>query len=200
MSDQRTVRVATCHDPAEAMMIRSVLDAHGIDAMIPGEGAPSVATAAVGFRTHVFVDREDAETAAALIAELREGGAQIVHEEGEGDEGAGDDAEDGEDGDADRALATSDVAVAVDRRKRLGATVLLALVISFGTAHMSTGAWKRGFALAAVEIVGIRHLAVGHRWGIALVLGAVLVDLVGAIVRVRKRGAPSNLPTARLRR
>jgi hypothetical protein len=194
MSDQRTVRVATCHDPAEAMMIRSVLEAHGIDAMIPGEGAPSVATAAVGFRTHVFVDREDAEEAAALINELREGGTH----EADGADSADDD--DGEDGDDEHALATSDVAVAVDRRKRLGATVLLALVISFGTAHMSTGAWKRGFALAALEIVGVRHLAAGHRWALALVLGAVLVDLVGAIIRVRKRVAPSNLPTARVRR
>lgn len=185
MSDQRTVRVATCHDPAEATVIRSVLAAHGIDAIIPGEGAPSVGTAAVGFRTHVFVDSEDVEEANALIARIREGGPD-----------AAEDDEDEDDDEDDAALARNDVALIVERRKRLGATVLLALVLTFGTGHMSTGAWKRGIALAALEIVGMRYAAAGNRWGVALIAAAVLVDLVGSVVRVRARGAPAKLPTA----
>jgi hypothetical protein len=188
MSDQRTVRVATCHDPAEATVIRSVLAAHGIDAIIPGEGAHSVGTAAVGFRTHVFVDAEDVEEATALITEIREGGA----------EGATDEEDDDEDDAV--GLARNDVAVTVDRRKRMGATVLLALVITFGTGHMSTGAWKRGIALAAVEIAGLRYAAAGQRWGVALIAAAVLVDLVGSVFRVRAHGAPAKLPTAMVAR
>ena len=141
MSDQRTVRVATCHDPAEATVIRSVLEAHGIDAIIPGEQSASLGTAVVGFRTHVFVDAGDAETATELIAQLRDGGGQMDSED-----------EDEDERDDEGALATTDVAVTVDRRVRMGATVLLALVITFGTAHMSTGAWKRGVAFAAIEL------------------------------------------------
>lgn len=188
MSDQRTVRVATCHDPAEATVIRSVLEAHGIDAIIPGEQSASLGTAVVGFRTHVFVDSADAEAASELIAGMREGGAEPDA-----------DAEDDRDEDDD-ALVQSDVAVVVDRRVRLGATVLLALVVSFGTAHMSTGAWKRGVALAALELVGILRVAAGNKAGAALVALAVLADLVGAVMRVRARGAPAPLPTATLKR
>lgn len=188
MSDQRTVRVATCHDPAEATVIRSVLEAHGIDAIIPGEQSASLGTAVVGFRTHVFVDAGDAETASELIAQLRDGGGQMDSQDE--DEGEGDD---------EASLATTDVAVTVDRRVRMGATVLLALVITFGTAHMSTGAWKRGVALAAIELVGILRVAAGDRWGAGLVAAAILADLVGAVLRVHARGAPAKLPTATLR-
>ncbi len=187
VSDQRTVRVATCHDPAEATVIRAVLSAHGIEAMIPGEGAHSVGTAAVGFVTHVFVDAGDAEDAAALIAGMRDDTPA-----GDADAGADDD-----DGPWD---GTVDVAVVVDRRKRLGAAVLLSLAPTFGTGHMSTGAWKRGIGLAAVEFVGIRHAVAGNKLGLVLVVAAVLVDLIGAVVRVRRRGAPASLPAARLRR
>lgn len=191
MSDQRTVRVATCNDPAETALIRSVLSAHGIEAIIPGEATPTMSMGIAAFRSAVFVLEEHAEEATELIAGLREGIPEMADEDEDDDAFAGDDA-----------LATKepDVAVVVDRRVRMGATVLLALVVTFGTAHMSTGAWKRGFALAAVEVVGIRHLAAGHRWGILLVLGAVLADIAGAIVRVRKRGAPAKLPTATLTR
>ncbi len=187
MSDQRTVRVATCHDPAEATVIRSVLEAHGIDAIIPGEQSASLGTAVVGFRTHVFVDAGDAETATELIAQLRDGGGQMDSED-----------EDEDERDDEGALATTDVAVTVDRRVRMGATVLLALVITFGTAHMSTGAWKRGVAFAAIELVGILRVAAGDRWGAGLVAAAILADLVGAVLRVHARGAPAKLPTATL--
>lgn len=192
MSDQRTVRVATCRDSAEVAVIRSVLEAHGIHPIIPGEVVSSLGAAVVGFSMPVFVDADDAEEAEKLIAELRD--ATPIVDEDEAD----DDDDDDDENDGGGSLARSDVAVKVDRRLRMGATVLLALVLTFGTGHMSTGAWKRGIALAAVEIVGIRHAAAGSRWGIALVALAVLVDLVGSIVRVRARGAPVELPVATL--
>jgi hypothetical protein len=187
MSDQRTVRVATCNDQAESALIRAVLSAHGIEAIIPGDAVPHMGLGGVAFQTVVFVREDQAEEATALIAEMREGG-----------EVEADDPDEPEDD--EQSLATTDVAVVVNRRARTVLTLMLALMLTFGTGHMSTGAWKRGIALAAVEAVGIQHLAAGHRWGIALVLGAVLADLVGSLVRVQKRGAPSNLPTARVRR
>jgi hypothetical protein len=135
----------------------------------------------------VFVDSEDAEEAAALIAELRDASPA---------EGAEDEDEDGDEASLGGGGAPADVAVVVDRRKRMGATVLLALVITFGTGHLSTGAWRRGVALAAVEIVGMRYATAGNRWGVALIALAVFADLLGAVIRVRQRGAPAKLPTA----
>lgn len=164
-------------------MIRSMLSAHGIEAMIPGGGAQA-GVAAVGFVTHVFVDPEDAEQAAALIAEMRATAAPA--------------ADDDDDDDAAPASA-ADLNTTLERRTRGGAVVLLAVMIQFGTGHMSTGAWKRGFALAALEIFGIRMLWTGNRLGTVVVVGAVVLDLVGAVIRTYRRASPaSRLPVARL--
>lgn len=168
-------------------MIRSMLSAHGIEAMIPGGGAQA-GVAAVGFVTHVFVDPEDAEQAAALIAELRTSGPP-----GE------DDDEDAAPGDDEEVAPAAELNVTLERRTRGGAVVLLAVMIQFGTGHMSTGAWKRGFALAALEIFGIRMLWTGERFGTVIVVGAVVLDLVGAVIRTYRRASPaSRLPVARL--
>jgi hypothetical protein len=88
MSDQRTVRVATCHDPAEATIIRMVLLAHGIEAIIPGEGTASlVGITAAGFRAYVYVAADHAAEALALITDMRDGsGAAAVEAELGGDE------------------------------------------------------------------------------------------------------------------
>jgi hypothetical protein len=191
MSDQRTVRVATCSGAAEVAVIRSVLEAHDIHPIIPGEVISTLGPHLTAFSIPVFVATEDAEEAEKLIAEVR---ASVAAGELDDD---GDDAADDE-----NALAPGqeDVAVTVDRRARTGVTVLLALCLTFGTGHMSTGAWKRGIALAAVELVGIRHAAAGSRWGVALVALAIVVDLVGSVMRVRARGARAALPKATLKR
>jgi hypothetical protein len=183
----QTVRVATCHDQAEATLIRAILSAHGIVAMIPGGGA-SAGVAAVGFMTHVFVDREDAEEAAELIAEMR---AAPVEGTPEDEDDADDERE---------AAGKVTLGVALERRTRIPALVVLSVMIGFGTAHMVTGAWKRGLGLAALEIVGIRMLWDGSRFGAAVVVAAVLLDLTGSIVRAYRRASPSSrLPVARLR-
>ncbi len=204
VSDQRTVRVATCHDPAEATMIRTVLSAHGIDAMIPGEASASLGTAAVGFITHVFVDAEDAEDAAALIHELREGPAPGADGPGDADDGTADgDGAEGptaEEGAADADGDGAEVALVAGRRVPLVAVVVLAMTPGFGAAHMATGAWKRGLALAAVELVGARHAVAGDRLGVVLIVLAVVADPIGGVVRVRarrRREAPA-LPEARI--
>jgi hypothetical protein len=186
MSDQRTVRVATCSGSAEVTVIRSVLEAHGIHPIIPGEVVGSLAPHLTAFSIPIFVDAEDAEEAEKLIAEVRS--SEPLDDEQD------------EDDDEDDAAESKDVALVVDRRVRLGVTVLLSLVITFGTGHMSTGAWKRGLALAAVEIVGARHAAAGSRWGVALVAAAVLFDLVGSVIRVRARSGRAALPRATLKR
>jgi hypothetical protein len=191
VSDQRTVRVATCHDPAEATLIRSILTAHGIEAMIPGEGAASVGVAAVGFITHVFVGADHAEDAAALIAQMRAGVSELVEDEEE-------DGEVERDGSGAVMPSATDVAVVVDQRLWRGIAVLFALVPTFGAGHMATGAWKRGLMLGAVELVGLRHVVAGNAWGTALIVAAVLVDFIGALVRVRRRIAPAPLPVARV--
>ncbi|HUQ05236.1 MAG TPA: DUF2007 domain-containing protein [Kofleriaceae bacterium] len=192
MSDQRTVRIATCRDSAEVAVLRSVLEAHGIHPIIPGEVVGSMAPHLTAFAIPVFVHVDDVVEAQRLIADIR--ASSPVKE---------DDADNAdEDGDDVESLAASNVAVRIQRRARTGVTVMLALFLGFGTGHMSTGAWKRGIALAAVEIVGIRHLAAGSRWGLALVALAILCDLVGSIMRVRVRahGAPAKLPIATLKR
>src|SRR5207253_905662 len=75
MSDQRTVRVATCNDQAESALIRAVLSAHGIEAIIPGDAVPHMGLGGVAFQSVVFVREDQAEDAAALIADMREGRA-----------------------------------------------------------------------------------------------------------------------------
>lgn len=193
MSDQRTVRVTTCRDSAEVAVIRSVLEAHGIRPIIPGEVVSAMGPHLTAFSIPVFVLEDDVAEAEKLIAEIR-----ASTPVGEGDD---DELEDAADDDENTlARPEADVAVRVDRRVHMGVTVILALVLTFGTGHMSTAAWKRGIALAALEIIGIRHMVAGNRWGVAIVAAAVLVDLVGSVLRVRARGAPAKLPTATLQR
>ncbi len=77
--------------------------------------------------------------------------------------------------------------------------LLLGCCITFGTAHMFTRAWLRGIALGAVELVGILHVASGHRSGTIAIVGAVAADVIGAVWRVW--AAPTRaLPEARLYR
>lgn len=199
MSDQRTVRVATCHDQAESALIRAVLSAHGIEVIIPGDAVPTMGLGGVAFRTAVFVREDQAEEATALITEMREG-TPVEGGTEDGDDGDAVDGDDDVESVDEHGLATPDVRVVVQRRARMGVTMLLALVITFGTGHMSTGAWKRGVVLAAVEIIGIQHLAAGHRWGVVLVVLAVVADLFGALLRIRTLGGPAKLPTAVVRR
>lgn len=176
--------VADCHDPAEATVIRTILSMHGIDAVIP-EGASSAGVAAVGFITHVFVRSSRADEARELIAELRSSEPAALEDEGDdadGDEGAG----------------AADVAGTVDRRKKVGAAVLFAVLIQWGTGHISTGAWMRGFACALLQFYALRLLWRGDRLGVGLWVAAVALDVIGSVLRAaRARATP--LPRAQVR-
>lgn len=196
MTQSQTVRVATCHDPAEATLIGTVLEAHGIAAMIPS-GASSAGVMAVGFITHVFVHADDAEQAAALIAEMRAAPAVDVDDDGDDDDRK--DAEGDDAGAAGGGRPEDDLSLVLDRRKRVGGVILMAVMIQFGTAHMTTGAWRRGIALAVLELTGIAVIADGNRLGLAMVAVAVVLDAMGAVLRVRRLRRRSNLPVAQLR-
>lgn len=180
------VCVATCSDAAEAAMVRAILDAHDIDVVIAGEHNASVLVGLAGsyVSLDVYVEAEDGERAAELIRSLREGGEGVD-----------------EPPDDDEQAEGPDPHVAIETRKRTGAVVLLALCVTFGTAHLYTRAWMRGITLAAIELVGFRQVMDNPPLGAAMVGGAIAFDLIGALVRVRQGRRPVRpaLPVARLR-
>jgi len=185
MSSER-VRVATCSDSAEAAMLRSLLAAHDIDVVIAGEHNASMMVGLAGsyIALDVYVDREDGERASELIRSLREGGEGVE--------------EPPEDEPDDHSV---DPHVALETRKRTGAVVLLALCVTFGTAHLYARAWMRGITLAAIELVGIAQVGDNQPLGAAMIAGAIGFDLIGALYLVRRRpaGVRPALPEARLR-
>lgn len=191
------VRIGTCANPAEAALVRSVFDAHGLRVVINAEQHASMLGGLGGafVPLHIYVAEEDREQAEALLRD-------VIHAEPALDDDDGDD-----DGDADDAADAPDDAGAsqvhsrVERRKRGGIVMLLACCVTFGTAHMYTGAWLRGMALAGAEILGFRYLGVDPRIGAALLVGCVAFDLIGGLLRVRgasTRGASGTLPEARI--
>jgi hypothetical protein len=194
------VRIGTCLDPADAALVRSLFSAHGIAVVVGAEHHASLLgpMGASFLSLDIWVDEADRDEAVALLQDLRERGDQA---DGDGADGA-DDERDGEpaDGDDDRDTASQSVQQRIDQRRRTGAVLLLGGCITFGTAHMFTGAWMRGLMLAAVEIIGLRQLGDDHArhvvGGVA-VAAAILSDVIGALWRVR--AAPrSGLPAARV--
>ncbi len=202
MTADRRVRIATCRDNAEAAVIRAVLTGHDIVVHISGEHhAAMVGMGAAAIALDVWVDRDDAEDAAALIAELREGGAAALADD---EIPADDTAERADEVSPGGALvrAPVDTLARVGRNKRLVGAALIGLMLQHGTAHLSTRAWKRGIALAAVQILGWRHFAAGNVViASALIAGAVVTDIVGALWEiVRTSAVAADLPPARVSR
>ena len=171
----------------------------------------------------IWVAAEDSDEASALLRDVREPAGADSEELGEADEGDDDaayglasgdgdatDADPAQDADAGDAASLATAAfgeadarqafqLRIDRRRRTGMALLLGCCITFGTAHMFTRAWLRGVALGAVELVGILHIASGHRSGTIAIVGAVAADVIGAVWRVW--AAPLRaLPEARLYR
>ena len=195
MTESSRVHIASCRDDAEATLVRAVLTAHDIPVYIKGQHhAAAFGLGAAVISLDVWVARDDAEAAAALIHELREGGeAQLAD-----DEIPIDDTAERSDETADGVLVTSgdDTLARVGRRKRIALALLIGVLVSHGTAHLSTRAWKRGIALAAIQIVGWFRLGAGDAsLGTALVAGAIVVDVIGAIWEIGR--TTSAVPTAR---
>jgi hypothetical protein len=89
------------------------------------------------------------------------------------------------------------------RKRDTWIAVVLALILTFGTAHMFARAWKRGFALAVTEIAGFVLLFQQGRQGELgglLIAGCIMFDALGAVYRVRSRRPPPSLPVMRIHR
>lgn len=187
------VRIGTCADPADAALIRSMFAARGLGVVIGAEHHASLLGPLGGsfLSLDIWVASDDAEEAAALLDDLRTGG-RAADGQADGDAGA----EPSPPDEDDRELEYEH-RIRVEQRRRASLAILLGCFITFGTAHMVTGAWARGLVLAAIEMVGLRYLLLGERFGTALILAAVITDLTGALWRLRRQ---QTLPTARILR
>jgi hypothetical protein len=176
-----------------------MFSAHGLDVVVGAEHhAGMLAGLGGGFLSlDIWVDEEDSEEAAALLQDLRARAESDVP--GAGGDGDDDDEYDGDETGASwREAAAGTVAQRTEQRRHTAVVLILGCCITFGTAHMFTGAWMRGLALAAVELAGIFEVSAGHTLGGAAAIAAIVIDLVGALwrIRVARRTA---LPVARLR-
>ena len=179
------MRIGVCSGAADAALVRSVFTAHEIDVVIGAENhANLLGGLGDGFLTlDISVDEEDAEQASELLREIRAAAPPEPADDEDDDEG------DDEAGWVEQR---------VDRRRKTGIALLLGCCITFGTAHMYTGAWLRGIALAGLEVFAIRYLAVSPVIGGAMIAAAIVIDVSGALVRARS--SELTLPAARVRR
>ncbi len=179
------VRIGQAANPAEATLLRSLFDAHGVAVAINGEQhAAMLGGLGGGFISlDITVDAADAERARDLLAELQTAAPQETEE----------DDDDDDDGD--------DVALKLERRKRIGIALMLSVFITFGTAHLSAGAYKRALAIALAEVWMIRLMVVhpGDKLYVALFVATLLFDLIDAI-RIINQTFARRIPTATVRR
>jgi hypothetical protein len=183
-----------------------VFTARGIPVVIAAEHHASL-LGSIGsnfLSLDIWVDGDDAEDAAALLRDLRSADA---------DDSAGDDAEDDVSGDLaddvgdDPALdddrdddhGRDGVRLRTQLRRQTSLAILLGCCLTFGTAHMSTGAWARGVGLAVLEFIGFLQIFHDNSLGVALVIAAIGADLIGALSRIRA-ASQIALPAARVRR
>jgi Putative prokaryotic signal transducing protein len=181
------VRIGQAANPAEATLLRSLFDAHGIAVAINGENHAAMLGGLGGafISLDISVAAADAERARELLAEF--------HAAAPTAEAATDDEDDDNNHD--------DLTLRLERRKRIGIAVMLGVFVSFGTAHLSAGAFKRALAIAILEIVAIRELVVhpGPWPGAAMFAGAILFDLIDAI-RIINITFARRIPAARVRK
>lgn len=186
------VRIGTCHDPADASVVRSMLAAHDIESVVSGEQHANLLGGLGGalISLDIWVAAEDAEQASELLRELREG----TH-----DDLPDDSADDGDDaGEAVLGASRSSIETTIEKRRHLGVVLLLAFCVTFGTAHMYMRAWAIGFVLAATQLAALAQLRDHQTLGIGVLVACIVVDAVGAILRVRAIGRVT-LPAARAR-
>jgi len=210
------VRIGTCANPAEATFIRSMFAARGMPVVIGAEHHASLLPVLGGgfLSLDIWVAGADAEDASALLRDLRAGGEDDSGAEPHDAAGLDDDdtlattasAGDGDSAGAGDAAAPDDDddalvrhAQARSERHRPMLALLLGAFVTFGTAHMVSGAWMRGVILAAIEFAGILRATTGRPLGRSLILAAIAADLVGALWRLRAARA-AQLPVARIRR
>ncbi|MGH9885401.1 MAG: putative signal transducing protein [bacterium] len=209
----RRVRIGTCAGPADAALVRAMFSARGIPVVVGAEHHSSMLGGLGGgfLSLDIWVAEEDSEEATALLRDVREPVGELADDELALDGDAP--APDGDETSFSTSQADAAAALApassdddaqdgfhlfIERRRRTGIALLLGCCITFGTAHMFTRAWLRGLALAGLELLGILKLAAGERVGTLAIVGAVAVDIIGAVWRVWTQDRPA-LPEARLR-
>ncbi|HEY1553094.1 MAG TPA: DUF2007 domain-containing protein [Kofleriaceae bacterium] len=175
------VRIGQAANPAEATLLRSLFDAHDIPVAINGEQHAAILGGLGGgfISLDISVDAADAERAHDLLVEFQSAAQPEVDEDDDGE----------------------DVSIRLERRKRIGIAVMLSVFITFGSAHLSAGAYKRALAIAAVELWLIRQLVVhpGAILYVALFVATLLFDLIDAI-RIIDRTFADRIPTATIRK
>jgi hypothetical protein len=83
------ITVTTCSNPAEAMLLKSLLEANGIPAFVPDELSAQTAPNFAGSGLHLQVADEHAETAKKLLDEAQASfAAEDDTDENESDESA----------------------------------------------------------------------------------------------------------------
>jgi|GEM_PF-1699792 len=80
--------VATCSNPAEAMLLKSVLEANNITAYVPGELTAQASPDFSGTGIRVEVEDQHAEAARRFLAEAEQAFANEGEKDGEDDEEA----------------------------------------------------------------------------------------------------------------
>jgi hypothetical protein len=186
------VRIGTCSGPADAALVRAAFAAHDIHVVIGAEQHAGMLGGLGGtfLSLDIWVAEEDAEEAIALLRDVRGEGPDDAAEHGV-EEPLPDDEEPDE-------APDREVEQRIQRRRGTGLVLLLGCCITFGTAHISTGAWGRGILLAGLELLGFRTMLTNPALGATLVIGTVATDVIGALVRVRRK--QPAIPPARVRK
>ena len=169
-------------------MVRSYFEAHGVPVVINAENHAGLLGGLGGALVplHIYVDDDHAEAGAQLLSDLRRESDSSADE---------DDTDDDEPTDVETE-ALRELRAAEMRKRRRMAVVLLAVFVTFGTAHALTGAWKRAVALLVTEGVALSYIVNGQSLGIAVLAACIVTDLVGALARVRREG--HTVPAARV--
>jgi hypothetical protein len=187
------VRIGTCSGPADAALVRATFAAHDIHVVIGAEHHAGMLGGLGGtfLSLDIWVADEDAEEAIALLRDVRGEGSDDAAEHGV-EEPLPESPDDDDDDEG------PDMEQLVQRRRGTGLVLLLGCCITFGTAHISTGAWGRGILLAGLELLGFRTMLTNPALGATLVIGTVATDVIGALVRVRRK--QPAIPPARVRK
>jgi hypothetical protein len=185
------VRIGTCSGPADAALVRAAFAAHDIHVVIGAEQHAGMLGGLGGsfLSLDIWVDDQDAEEAIALLRDVRGEGPDDAAEHA-AEEPLPEDWNDEDD--------AAPVEQRIARRRGIGLVLLLGCCITFGTGHIATGAWGRGIALGVLEVLGFNTMRTDPALGGAMVGGAILLDLIGAMIRVHSR--KPELPEARVRK
>ena len=178
------VTVRTLNDSNQAAMLKALLEEEGFIVAAPGLEHRSMLGMAGSFvQIPLKVPRRDQERAVALLEALEH--AVVVDEETGADPELG-------------AVAPSPVERAVEevdgfrndsrdppRRKRIA--IFVACTLTFGAAHFYVRETLAGVTLLLAELAGWVVLLSGEGIGGAVVLGAIAMDVIGAIRNIRRR-------------